>query len=237
VMQRSVLLTGCVAAVLLVPPSAAAGGWWTSIRLDSSRVAVGQNVRAHADVMFSSVDSVEAAQRERAFYVYLLRGFDYSVVERAMRVPFPRNWWSVGSADAFRVGRVVIRGSESNLALANASFRVPDIPAGEYSVMFCDAGCTHPLADVIPTLPNRFTVTASRTTDASTWVRARWLVVGVILGGLLGFLLGRRSGPAAHEPIVAAWQPSDKELEELLSHAAEPALRASDRAAHESVRP
>lgn len=236
-MQRSVFLFGCVACALLVSSSATAGGWWTSVRLERAEVAVGQNVKARANVMFSSVDSVEAAQRERAFYVYLLRGFDYSIVERAMREPSPRKWWSVGSAEAFRVGRVVIDRSELNLALANASFRVPEIPPGEYTVMFCDAGCIHPLADVIPTLPNQFKVTASRTTDTSPLVRARWLVVGVILGALLGFLLGRRAGPAAQEPVAAAWQPSDEELEELLSPAAESALQAGDRGTRETVPP
>jgi hypothetical protein len=27
---------------------------------------------------------------------------------------------------------------------------VPDVPPGKYAVMFCDARCAHPLADVIP---------------------------------------------------------------------------------------
>jgi xanthine/CO dehydrogenase XdhC/CoxF family maturation factor len=217
-MQRSVLVIGCVAATLLVPPSGTAGGWWTSIRLDRTKVAVGQEVKVHAHVMFSS--SVEAAQSGRehdAFYVYMLRGFDYSIAERAMRRPSPRNWWAVGSADAYRVGRVVIGGSELNLALANASFRVPDVPPGRYAVMFCDAGCAHPLANVVPTLPTQFTVTAARTTATSPWVHAAWIVVGVILGVLLGFLLGRRVGPTPPEPLAVAWQPSDEELEELLT--------------------
>lgn len=215
----------CITAALLVPPTATAGGWWTSIRLDRTTVAVGQEVKAHAGVMFSSVDEVEAAQSGReqeAFYVYLLRGFDYSIVERAMRKPYPGNWWSVGSADAYRVGRVVIGGSESNLALANDSFRVPDsLPPGKYAVMFCDAGCVHPLADVIPTLPRQLTVTAAapRTTiGTSRWVHAAWLAVGVVLGALLGFLLGRRGGSASPESVAAAWQPSaEEELEKLLT--------------------
>lgn len=221
-MQRSVLATGCVAAVLIVLPSATAGGWWTSIRLDRTRVAVGQEMKVQANVMFRSVDAAEAAQTgeaQGAFYVYLLRGFDYSVVQRAMRKPSPRNWWSVGHADAFRVGRVVIGGQESNLALANASFRVPEVPPGRYTVMFCDAGCAHPLADVIPTLPKQLTVTAPRTADRSPWVqKAGWLVVGVVLGALLGFVLGRLGGPVPPEPVAAVWQSSDdEELEELLS--------------------
>jgi hypothetical protein len=164
---RSVLPIGCILISLVLPPSAMAGGWWTSIRLGRETVAVNQHLKAHANVMFSSVDAVEAAQRgrgEQEFYVYLLRGFDYSVVERAMRKPSPRNWWSIGGARAFQVGRVVIGGGQSNLALANASFRVPDLPPGRYAVMFCDAGCAHPLADVIPTAWNQLTVVADPAT-------------------------------------------------------------------------
>jgi hypothetical protein len=211
-MQRSLLALACVAVTLLVPPTARAGGWWTSIRLDRTKVTVGQEVKAHANVMFRSVDAVEAAQsgkKQEAFYVYLLRAFDHSIVERAIRKPSPRNWWSVGSAEALRVGRVVIGGSESNLALANAYFRVPDVPPGQYVVMFCDAGCAHPLADVIPTLPAQFTVTAARTNSVTQWVQAGWLVAGAIFGVMLGFLLGRRSAPAPPEPVALAWQPSD----------------------------
>jgi hypothetical protein len=220
VMRMSVLVIGCVAAVSLLAPSATAGGWWTSIRLDRTRVAVGQEMKVHASVMFRSVDAAEAAQNgaaESTFYVYLLRGFDYSIVQRAMREASPQNWWSVGSADLFNVGRVVISARESNLAVANASFRAPEVRPGRYTVMLCDAGCTHPLADVIPTLPNQFTVTAVGTTDTSSWVQTAWLVVGVILGALLGFLLGRRGGGAPPEPVATAWQPSDEELEELLT--------------------
>jgi hypothetical protein len=85
-MQKSVLAIGCVAATLFVLPSATAGGWWTSIRLDRTRVSVGQEMKVHANVMFRSIDAAEAAQNgeaQAAFYVYLLRGFDYSIVQRA----------------------------------------------------------------------------------------------------------------------------------------------------------
>jgi hypothetical protein len=220
VMQRSVFVIGFVAAVLFVSPSATAGGWWTSIRLDRTTVAVGQEMKVHASVMFRSVDAAEAARNGEAqstFYVYLLRGFDYSIVRRAMREASPQNWWSLGSADLFNVGRVVIRARVSNLAAANASFRVPEVRPGKYTVMLCDAGCTHPLADVVPTVPNQLTVTAAGSTDTSSWIRAAWLVVGVILGALLGFLLGRRVRPAFPERVTVAWQPSDEELEELLT--------------------
>lgn len=150
-MRRSALTIGCATIALALPATATAGGWWTSIRVDRATVLAGQRVKAHANVSFSSVDSVEAAESgEQTFYVYLLRGFDYSIVERAMRKASPGNWWSVGEADAFRVGRVVIGGSDSNFALAHASFQVPGLEPGTYAVMFCDAGCVRPLADTIP---------------------------------------------------------------------------------------
>jgi hypothetical protein len=202
--QRFVLAIGCVAAALIALPSATAGGWWTSIRLDRTKVVVGQEMKVHADLMFRSVDAAKAAQNGETraqFYVYLLRGFDYSVVQRAMQEPSPRNWWSVGRADAFRVGRVVIGGRESNLAVANASFRVPEMPPGRYTVMFCDAGCAHPLADVVPTLPKQLRVTGRGSVSELPLIqKVGWLAVGVMLGGLLGFVLGRLSSPAFLEP-------------------------------------
>jgi hypothetical protein len=154
-----------VAAALLGAQPATAGGWWTSPRLNRDTAAVGQEVRVHAGVMFSSVDAVEAAQSGRAeeqYYVYLLRGFDHSIVQRAMRRPSPRNWWSLGDAEAIRVGRVVLGSAELNTALANASFTVPRLPIGTYTVMLCSAGCTRPLADVIPA--TGFTIVADRVT-------------------------------------------------------------------------
>jgi hypothetical protein len=192
---------GCVTAALLLPSNAGAGGWWTSIRVDRATVAVGQEVKVHANVMFSSVDAVEAAQSGReneTHYVYLLRGFDYSVVERAMRKASPGDWWVADSAAAFRVGRVVIGGGDSNLALANASFRVPELPAGKYSVMFCDAGCRHPLADVIPTLPSQLTVVA-QPAEGSPWPQAAWFVGGAIFGVVVVLVLRRRR-PASPPP-------------------------------------
>jgi hypothetical protein len=93
-MHRRGALSAAIATALLLPAPATAGGWWTSIRLDRATVVAGQHVKAHANVMFSSVDAVEAAESGREneeFYVYLLHGFDDSIVERAMRRRSPRN--------------------------------------------------------------------------------------------------------------------------------------------------
>ena len=181
--MRRVVLAFTITA-LLVPSAAAAGGWWSGIDLERSTVAVGQRVKMKAQVLFSSV-SAAADARGHPYYVYLLRGFDYSVVERAMGKRSPRRWWSVNSgAGVFKVGRVVVHLSDTNLGKARASFIVPELAPGTYALMFCDAGCAHPLADVIPT--RGFTVVADVATariaqrndqlEKRVWRQARQLV-------------------------------------------------------------
>jgi hypothetical protein len=96
------------------------------------------------------------------FSVFLLRGFDDAVVERAMRKASPGDWWSLGGAEAIEVGPVDIRLSDSNLARATAAFTVPEVPPATYHLMLCDAGCDEPLAEVVPT--EGFTVVADPAT-------------------------------------------------------------------------
>lgn len=219
-MGRSLPAIGCIAAILLGSPSATAGGWWSSIRLDRTKVAIGEKVTVRADVMFRSVEAAEAARSGRdkdAFYVYLLGEFDYSLTSRAMRTATPRSWWSVGSAQAYKVERVTFEAGDFNLARATASFRMPNaVPSGKYAVMLCDDGCVHPMADVIPTRPWALTVVPVEITGTSLWVYAGLLASGLVLGALLGFLFGRQTSarPAPNEP---RWQPSDEELAELIA--------------------
>jgi hypothetical protein len=147
--------------VLLFPGSATAGGWWSFIQTDRSTVAVGQRVEAEAEVLFASIPAAREALDGR-FYVYALRGFDYSIVRRAMNEPSPKGWWSLGDAQAVELGPVALRISQLNFGRARASFTVPDLPLGTYALMFCDAGCGSPLADVIPR--SDFTVVADPAT-------------------------------------------------------------------------
>ena len=100
---------------------------------------------------FSSAAAAEGAQQTDRFSVYLLRGFDYAVVERAIRKPSPDNWWSLGGAEAIEVGKVTVSVSDANLGRATAAFTVPELPPATYHLMLCDTACTEPLADVIPT--------------------------------------------------------------------------------------
>jgi hypothetical protein len=157
-----VTLICALGVVLLAPQTAAGGGWWSYIDVNRSHVVPGQRVELHESVAFSSVAAAEAARQPDRFHVYLLRGFDYSVVERAMRKPSPGNWWSLGGAEAIEVGHVTVRVSDSNLGRANAAFTVPELPPATYHLMLCDTACTEPLADVIPT--EGFTVVADPAT-------------------------------------------------------------------------
>ena len=151
----------CSLMVLLLPSSAAAGGWWSTVGTDRSTVAVGQQVEAEADVLFGSIRAAREA-RHSEFYVYALRDFDYSIVLRAMNRRAPGDWWSPGDAHAVELGPVALRASHGNLGRARASFTVPELPPGTYALMFCDAGCASPLADVVPM--SRFTVVADPAT-------------------------------------------------------------------------
>jgi hypothetical protein len=155
---RRFVLT-CAFSVLLLPAQAAeAGGWWSYVHVNRSTVAAGERVKVNEEVLFASMAAAREAREARQFYVYLLRGFDYSVVERAMAKGAPGDWWSLGDAEAIRVGRVGLSISQGNLGRARASFTVPGISPATYDLMLCDAGCARPLADVIPT--RGFTVVA-----------------------------------------------------------------------------
>ncbi len=155
---RRFVLT-CALSVLLLPAQAAAGGgWWSYVDVNRSTVAAGQRVKVNEEVLFASAAAAREAREARQFYVYLLRGFDYSVVDRAMGKEAPGDWWSLGDAESIRVGHVDLSISHANLGRARASFTVPEVSPATYDLMLCDAGCARPLADVIPT--RGFTVVA-----------------------------------------------------------------------------
>jgi hypothetical protein len=125
-MVRLRLALVCALGVLLLTPQAAAGGgWWSSIDVNRSLVAAGQRVELEVTASFRSAAAAEEAQQTDRFHVYLLRGFDDSVVERAMRKSSPGNWWSLGDAEAIDVGRVTAGVSDGSLVRATAVFTVP----------------------------------------------------------------------------------------------------------------
>lgn len=152
-------LLSALGVLLLTPQTAAGGGWWSYIDPSPSTVAPGQRVEVNESVFFSSIAAAEEAKETGQFYVYLLRGFDYSVLEPAMRKPSPRKWWSLGGVEAIRVGQVDVSFSGAQAGRATATFTTPVLAPGTYHLMLCDAGCATPLGDVIPA--KGFTVVAN----------------------------------------------------------------------------
>ena len=157
-------LVSALGALLLAPQAAAGGGWWTYIHPDRTTVAPGERVEVHEQVLFRTMAEAEAATETGQFYVYLLEGFDYSVVHRVMGERSPRNWWSLHGAEAIQVAPVTLSLNDVNLGRASVSFTVPELPAGTYHLMLCDAGCQAPLANVIPA--RGFTIVADPATAA-----------------------------------------------------------------------
>jgi hypothetical protein len=162
-MARSRLALVCaLGALLVIPQTAAAGGWWSYIDVNRSNVATGQRVTVNATVLFRSVAAAEEARQPGRFSVYLLRGLNDSIVERAMRTRGPGDWWTLGDAETIRVGDVSVRVSAANFGRVSAEFTVPELSPGTYDLMLCEAGCAEPLADVIPA--EGFTVVADPAT-------------------------------------------------------------------------
>ena len=154
--------------VLAVPAPAAAGGWWSFIELESTYLAPGMRVEAaDSGLSFTSTKEAERARRTGRYYVYLIEGLDLDTVkDQMLRADPRRGWWALGDAMALRAGRVSLRGWHANLARAHARFVTPDLRPGIYTVMFCDAGCRHPLGDAIP---SKVRVVADPPVGRSSW--------------------------------------------------------------------
>ena len=137
--------------VLGVGGPAAAGGWWSGIPLEGSELGVGERFETgRGEVLF---ESVEAAARARQgldrYYAYLIPNLDWSIVDEAMSIAEPGDWW-IHPETRIRAGEVEVTGGPSNLARIRISFAVPAVEPGTYALMLCTAGCVRPLADVVP---------------------------------------------------------------------------------------
>jgi hypothetical protein len=143
-------LTTALALVLLQPQGATAGGWVTHIDLAPSRVTAGQTVEVKQSVMFETLQLAADARRSGHFYAYVIRDFDYSIVRRAWSQEYTSSWWNLGGGTPIYLGPVELGRWNANIAVASATFVVPDLDPGRYHVMLCSARCEEPLADVIP---------------------------------------------------------------------------------------
>lgn len=150
-MRRLGFCAAVMATLMSFPTAASAGGWWSAIDLESEYLLVGRTIQARTtEFLFSSIEDAERARDGSHFYAYLLRGYDFSFLEEAMAKPESPRWWRLGEARTTLIGRVTLSGWHGNLVSATARFVVPDVELGTYALMYCTAGCTEPLGDVVP---------------------------------------------------------------------------------------
>ena len=147
-MRRASLGLTLLASLVIFHGSASAGGWWSGIDLKGRYLGIGETVTARAEVWFRNLELAEKARSE-AYHAYLVRGIDHERLERAMTRPEPKDWWSKPE-EMTLVGDVRLGRWDGNIAVATARVRIPDIALGAHNLMFCDAGCTKPLGNVIP---------------------------------------------------------------------------------------
>ena len=149
--RRSVILVSVVLTIVLAAPSSAfGGGWWSSIDADQ-HMATGQEFEfVTKQVMFQSIEEAKLAESE-TFYAYLLQNIDQQMLREATSKEFSPDWWDPTGARAIKVGTVRVSGSQSNLTRATAHIDLTGVQPGNYSLMFCDSGCQHALADLVPT--------------------------------------------------------------------------------------
>lgn len=150
-LRRLLVFAAVMAALMAFPTAASAGGWWSVIDLESNYLVVGRVIHAETtQVSFFSIDEAERARRGHRFFAYLVQGYDFSSLDKAMAEPESARWWNLGNARTILLGEVKLGGWYSGLATGAATFTVPDIELGTYALMFCTAGCTEPLGEIVP---------------------------------------------------------------------------------------
>lgn len=146
---RTLVIVSLIAGLQLMPFPATAGGWWSSIDLRGAYLGIGETVTVRSEVMFNTLGSADKAREGRSFHAYLARGVDRSALNEAMSVPEPKRWWTP-PRELTLIGDVQLSNWNSNLAVATAELKVPDMTPGSYALMLCSAGCRTPLANLIP---------------------------------------------------------------------------------------
>ena len=156
------LVVGTLAVLGMGQPAFSGGGWWSYTPLSGSELGVGERfTTARGEVLFASAEAAARARSgEERYYAYLIPDMDWTIVDEAMSVARPGDWW-VPPAAAFRAGSVKVSGGSSNFARIRVAFEVPEVAPGLYALMLCSEGCAESLADIVP---GEITVTADPAT-------------------------------------------------------------------------
>ena len=134
----------------LAPSAAAGGGWWSSIDLPGAYVGAGETFTVRSHVLFADLEEYEEARESGEYFAYLIHDLDPSVFTNVQsQQEFADSWRP--PAEMTLIGDVELTGWDANIVTAVSTVTIPDLPPGSYDVMFCDAGCTRPLGDLIPT--------------------------------------------------------------------------------------
>jgi hypothetical protein len=135
-----------------VTPDAAAGGsWGTPPQLQGSYLPVGETLTFKTDqILFRSIEEAKVAEKDQGFHAYLVDGLDRRWVNQRMYKVKRPNWWRTGDASLINVGPLTVKNRNANLASVSADLNLTDVPPGVYHLMFCDLGCSRPLADSFP---------------------------------------------------------------------------------------
>lgn len=176
------LLGPLVLFVLLIPAAPArAGGTW--LEFDRDAYAPGETARAQALVGHGQLGWVH----DGPFYAYLAESHQ------------------VPSEVGIPLGNLVLEEQSPTTVLVTLEFRVPDVAAGEYAVIYCNDPCTEGLGDLIG---GSLTVVASGTLPETGLSGTALLALGwtlVVLGGLAVRWTGSRGrarqNPNPHTPV------------------------------------
>ncbi|MPZ70634.1 MAG: hypothetical protein GEU71_14065 [Actinobacteria bacterium] len=145
---RTILVVAVVAIVALMPSPASAAGWLTYLDLPGGHLGVGETVRVRTEVSFWDRAEADAA-KSKNFHAVLVEGIHANALAANMEPTSYPKWWTPPT-EMTLLGDVVFDRWDLNYARATVDLKVPEMPPGQYQLLFCDRGCQHPMGNVGP---------------------------------------------------------------------------------------
>lgn len=145
---RTILVVAVVAIVALMPSPASAAGWLTYLDLPGGHLGVGETVRVRTEVSFWDRAGADAA-KSKDFHAVLVQGIRAKALAADMEPTSYPLWWTPPTKMTL-LGDVVLDHWDVNHARATVDLKIPEMPPGQYQLLFCDRGCQHPMANIRP---------------------------------------------------------------------------------------